>query len=158
MKKGMISAVSAIGGTVVGALGINIMKGKQIDEWRKMSDKHLALFQMMNQWVRVKQEGKNLSSYLEAKGYKRVAIYGMSYAGDTLVEELKGSDLTIAYGIDKKADSIYADIEVFTLEDNLPEVDAVIVTAITYFDEIEDILSTKLKCPVLSLEDMLYEI
>ena len=82
----------------------------------------------------------------------------MSYAGETLIEELKGSDITIAYGIDKNADSIYADIEVFALGDNLPDVDAVIVTAITYFDEIEEILSTKLKCPVLSLEDILYEI
>ena len=131
---------------------------KQLNMKSKLPDKHLALFQMMNQWVHVKQESKNFSSYLDAKGYKRVAIYGMSYAGETLIEELKGSDITIAYGIDKNADSIYADIEVFTLGDNLPDVDAVIVTAITYFDEIEEILSTKLKCPVLSLEDILYEI
>ena len=158
MKKGMISAVSAIGGTVVGALGVNIMKEKQINEWRNMSNKHLALFQMMNQWVRVKQEGRNLSTYLEAKGYKRVAVYGMSYAGETFREEVKGSNVETVYGIDKNADSIYADIDVFSMEDSLPEADAVVVTSITFFDKIKEKLSRELDCPIISLEDILYEI
>ena len=141
MKKGIISAMSALGGTAAGAIGVNKMMGKKINDWKKMSNKHLTLFQMMNQWVRVKQEGKNLSSYLEEKGYKKIAIYGMSYAGATLIEELKGTNVKALYGIDKNADNIYADIDVFSMEDDLPKVDAVVVTAITFFDEIEgDIL------------------
>ena len=158
MKKRVISALSALGGTVAGALGVNKMIGKKVDDWKKMSNKHLALFQMMNQWVRVKQEGKNLASYFEAKGYKKVAIYGMSYAGETLIEELRGSGIEAAYGIDKNADRIYADIDVFTMEDNLPQADVVAVTAITFFDEIEEKLSAKLDCPIVSLEDILYEV
>ncbi len=43
-------------------------------------------------------------------------------------------------------------------EDELPDVDAVIVTAITFFDEIEEKLTEKISCPVLSLEDILYEV
>ncbi len=158
MKKGVILAVSAIGGTIVGALGINIMKEKQVKEWEKISNKHLALFQMMNQWVRVKQEGKNLVSYLEEKGYKKIAIYGMSYIGETFIEELKGTNVEAVYGIDKNANNIYADIDVLSMEDSLPETDAVVVTAITFFDEIEKELSGKLDCPIISLEDILYGI
>ena len=158
MKKGIISAMSALGGTAAGAIGVNKMMGKKINDWKKMSNKHLTLFQMMNQWVRVKQEGKNLSSYLEEKGYKKIAIYGMSYAGATLIEELKGTNVKALYGIDKNADNIYADIDVFSMEDDLPKVDAVVVTAITFFDEIEGKLSKKLDCPIISLEDILYEV
>lgn len=55
----------------------------------------------MNQWVKIKQEGKNLSEYFEESWYKRIAIYGMNYAGETLVDELKDIGITIAYGIDK---------------------------------------------------------
>ena len=113
---------------------------------------------MMNQWVKVKQEGKNLSAYFEKNGYKKIAIYGMSYAGETLVDELKETEVQIAYAIDKNANSIYSDINVITMDDNLEDVDAIVVTAITFFDEIEEQLQSKVSCPIISLEDILYEI
>ena len=158
MRKGAISIILVLGGAALGAAGTNKAISKRISDRQKMSDKHLALFQMMNQWVRVKQEGKNLSSYLEEKGYKKVAIYGMSYAGETLIEELKGTNVEAVYGIDKNVDNIYADIDVFSMEDSLPQADAVVVTPITFFDEIEEKLSAKLDCPIISLEDILCEI
>lgn len=158
MKKLIISAISALAGAALGAS----MAGKvflcKMQKVQSMSDKHLALFLMMNQWVKIKQAGKSFSSYFEKKGYKKIAVYGMSYAGATLVEELKGTGITIAYGIDQKAESIYADMDIVSIKDNLNDVDAVVVTAITFFDEIEETLSERLDCPILSLEDVLYEI
>lgn len=56
---------------------------------------------MMNQWVKVKQEGKNLSQYFEANNYKNIAIYGMSYAGETLEDELKNTNTCVKYSIEK---------------------------------------------------------
>lgn len=123
-----------------------------------MSNKHLAMFIMMNQWVKVKQEGKNLEEYFKKEGYKSIAIYGMSYIGETLVEELKHSDIHISYGIDKNADSIYSEIDIISPDKELPKVDVIVVTAITFFDEIEKALSKKLDCPIISLEDILYEV
>ena len=40
----------------------------------------------------------------------------------------------------------------------LAEADAVIVTAIYNFDEIEEKLSDLIDCPIISLEDIIYEI
>lgn len=74
------------------------------------------------------------------------------------MEELRDTDVQVVYGIDKKADSIYADVDIVTMDDTLEEVDAVVVTAITFYDEIEDKLSDKIDCPIISLEDILYEI
>ncbi|NBH82472.1 hypothetical protein D7X88_05080 [bacterium C-53] len=158
MKKGVIGALSLLAGIAGGATGVGKIIGGKLTEARQFSDKHLALFLMMNQWVKVKQEGKHLASYFEENEYKKIAIYGMSYAGETLVDELRGSSITIAYGIDKKADTLYADVDIVTLDETLDEVDAVVVTAITFFDEIEAKLSEKLDCPILSLEDILYEV
>lgn len=158
MKKGVISALSLLVGAAAGAAGVSKIKGDKADEAMRFSNKHLGLFLMMNQWVKVKQEGKNLSEYFEKNGYKKIAIYGMSYAGETLVEELVNSNIEIAYGIDQKADSIYSDIDVISVDDDLQEVDAVVVTAISFFDEIEEKLSEKLDCPILSLEEILYEV
>ena len=158
MKKGMISAVSMIVGAVAGAGAIGKMEGDRRNKAQSMSDKHLALFLMMNQWVKMKQQGRNLSEYFERNGYKRIAVYGMSYAGETFIDELKGSKAEIVYGIDQRANSIYADVDIFSVDDALKEVDVVVVTAITFFDEIEEKLSRKLDCPIISLEDVLYEI
>lgn len=162
MKKGMVGALSlmagVLGGAVGGAVSMGKVTGEQIQNKQQMSDKHLALFLMMNQWVKVKQEGKNLASYFEKREYKKIAIYGMSYAGETLISELKNTGIEIAYGVDQKADTIYSDIEIAAMEDSLEPVDAIVVTAITFFDEIEEKLSKKVSCPIISLEDILYEV
>ncbi|MBD5549025.1 MAG: hypothetical protein HDQ97_16835 [Lachnospiraceae bacterium] len=158
MKKGAISAISMLIGAVTGASIVGKIQSDNIERAQAMSDKHLSLFLMMNQWVKVKQEGKNLSAYFEKNNYKKIAIYGMSYAGETLIDELKDTGVEVAYGIDQKADSIYAEVDIVSVNSLLEDVDAVIVTAISFFDEIEEKLSEKLDCPIISLEDILYEV
>lgn len=158
MKKSIVGVVSTIIGAGVGAGVIGQKMSKTIRKTQDMSSKHLALFQMMNQWVKVKQEGKNLSEYFEKNGYQNIAIYGMSFAGETLLSELRDTNTNVAYGIDRNADALYLDIDIYNVDDDLKDVDAVVVTAITFFDEIEGNLSGKISCPIISLEDVLYEV
>lgn len=157
MKKGFLLALSTLAGAVAGVYTVGRKMEKKIDYKAKMSDKHLALFLMMNEWVRIKQENKSIAEYLEKEGYKEIAVYGINYAGETLVRELAGSAVDVKYGIDRNADNICTEINVVTPEEELAKVDAVIVTAIAFFDEIEEQLSAQMGCPVLSLEDILYE-
>lgn len=158
MKKGIIAILSSLTGGAVGAIAATKKTSKKAEMFLGYADKHLALFYMMNNWVRVKQENKSIADYLEKEGFKQIAIYGMSHVGETLLHELKGSNVTVKYGIDKNANNIYTDINVLTVEDDLEAVDAVIVTAITFFDEIDKLLSKKMDCPVLSLEHILDEL
>ncbi len=158
MKKGVITILSILTGAALGAGAVGKIGIKKFEKECVMSGKHLALFKMMNQWVKVKQEEKNLSSYFENKGYKKIAIYGMSYAGETLLDELNNSTVSVAYGIDRNAESLYADVDIVSMDDALEEVDAIVVTAVTFFDEIEEALSKKMDCPIISLEDILYEV
>lgn len=158
MKKGVVSALSLLAGAAGGVIGAEKIIGNKTNEIQKLSDKHLDLFLLMNQWVKVKQEGKRLSTFFKENGYNKIAIYGMSNVGETLIRELKESDIQILYGIDRNADSIFSDIDVVTPESLKDEVDAVVVTAISFFDEIEEMLSEKVSCPILSLEDILYEV
>lgn len=158
MNKGMVGILSSLVGAGVGVAATGKKMGEKVNQWQQMSDKHLSLFLMMNQWVKVKQAGKNLAEYFDRKGYKNIAVYGMSYAGETLIDELKDTGVTVRYAIDKNADKIYSDIDVITMEDDLQEVDAIVVTAITFFEEIESKLSEKIDCPIISLEDVLYDV
>lgn len=162
MKKILMVIVSMIigagGGYRVAVLTTERKKQKELQNAWNLSNKHLALFKMMNDWVRLKQDGKNLADYFIKNDYKTIAIYGMSYAGQTLVNELKGTNIEVKYGIDKSVESRYLDIEVYKLEDAIEQVDAIVVTPITFFREIEDELGAIFDCPIISLEDVLYEI
>lgn len=158
MKKGLIGALSAMAGVAAGIGVAGQTIGKTTKQKQLMSDKHLALFLMMNQWVKVKQEGKNLESYFEQKGYHNIAVYGMSHVGRIFVDELADSAIHIKYGIDQNTDIVCEGIDIISPEDKLKDVDAVVVTPITFFAEIEECLSRKIDCPVISLEDVLYEL
>lgn len=160
MKKITLCLLSTLGSVTVTAVTVKQLLQNKVEEQWRISEKHLALFKMMDQWVAVKQQGKNLSDYLDKREYKTIAVYGMSYAGQRLIEELEGSNIQIKYGIDKKANTItiYSNIDIVTMEDELEDVDAIIVTPITFFDEIEKELLKKVNCPIISLEDILYEV
>lgn len=162
MKKGVVSILSGLTGAILGAVAGAGTVAKVIGEadckTKELAEKHLALYLMMNQWVKVKQEGKNLCEYFEKNGYHKIAIYGMSYAGETLLAELKDSQVKVVYGIDRNAEEKYADVDVVSIDDTLDEVDVIVVTAITFFDEIEEKLRMKVDYPIISLEDILYSI
>ena len=62
MKKGILSVLSMlIGGLVATGIAEKRNRKKINDAW-KMSEKHLNLLIMMSEWVRIKQEGKNISA------------------------------------------------------------------------------------------------
>ena len=52
MKKGIISALSALAGATVGAVTVAKTIGHSTQKAQTMSDKHMALFLMMNQVTR----------------------------------------------------------------------------------------------------------
>lgn len=158
MKKGTVSILSIATGAILASGATGRIMSDKIQKIQEMSNRHLALFLLMNQWVKVKQKGKTISLFFEKNLYKKIAIYGMSYVGETLVDELRDAEIDVLYGIDKNVDAIYSDIDVFSPEDDLAEVDIVVVTAITFFNEIEKTLSKKLDCPIISLEEILYQL
>lgn len=162
MKKrfsGVFSTVAGMAaGAVAGGIAARSVSSKKIKEMAEGHAKVHELYMAFDQWLRVRQEGKTLVEYFEKQGYKTVAIYGMKELGERLYDELKESGITVEYIIDKNADQIYADVDIITPDEELKPVDVIVVTAIYYFDEIEDMLSEKVDYPIISLEDILYEV
>lgn len=101
---------------------------------------------------------KSIDAYFHKNKIENIAIYGMSYVGERLLDELRDSDITVKYAVDQNADNIYADIDVILPGENMPEVDAIVVTPIYYYYEIQEMLSSKVDCKIISLEDILNEI
>lgn len=157
-KKAILGVVgSAVLGAVAGASAVGKHMDKETTRQKELADKHLALFVMMCDWMRQSQEGRSLGGYLKEAGYRRVAVYGLSYAGERVLDELFNHGIEVPYAIDRQRDSTYFAVKVCRPEDELREVDAVIVTAITFYDEIREQLESKLSCPILSLEDIIRE-
>lgn len=83
----------------------------------------------------------------------------MAELGNRLFEELSGSTVSVDYGIDKDVCCTIARIDaVYSPEDDLPEVDAIVVTPYSSFDSIKGTLEKKIKCPIISLEEIIWSI
>lgn len=145
-------------GSIIGIVFISKFFLKQLDKIKKVSDKNVMLYHMANEWLMKKQEGKNLTHFFLQSGYKRIAVYGMAYMGERFLDELKDSDIEIVYAIDKNATNIYSYIEVIQPDADLKEVDIVVVTSIAFFDEVKDQLAQKLHCPIVALDDIIYNL
>lgn len=158
MKKGIIAVFSTIMGAAVGAAIVSKMATITMDERTKKVDKFKSYYHMLNQWILIKKEGKSLEKYFLDRGYKTIAIYGMGEMGNRLYEELKDSVVEVKYAVDKNASRAYSELDIVDLEDDLEEVDAIVVTAVFEFDEIENNLSEKGNFSIVSLEDVIYEL
>ena len=122
------------------------------------SAKFLRFYYLLVHWLELKQKGIGLAESLESKGIHEVAVYGMKELGELLCRELEGTSVKVAYVIDKDPSGIYTEYPIFKPDDELCEVDAIIVTAVAYYDEIKEMLSEKVSYPVCSLEDIVFEV
>lgn len=161
MKKGSLAVISTLLGAAVGAVagGAAIKKTsiKEVNEMEETLKKVHVLYCAFDRWLQIHQEGTTLVEYFTKHNYKTVAIYGMKELGERLIDELRDSDIKVCYTIDKNADQIYSNVDIVTPDDDLEPVDVIVVTAIYYFNEIENMLSEKVDYPIVSLEDILYE-
>ncbi len=158
MKKVSTTILAALAGGVTGAGAMSRIWKKKCSISNDWVKKLQEFYNALNKWLAVKQAGRSFVEYFEKNQYKTIAIYGMKELGQRLYDELKDSDIKVEYGIDKYADRIYAEVDIVTPDDDLPEVDVIVVTAIHYFDEIEAMLEEKVDYPIISLEDIIYEL
>ena len=75
--------------------------------------------------------------------------------GKHLLAELKDSKIEIVFGIDKRKDQLNNSFPIYTINEILPKVDAVIVTVIYDFEKIYKELKDKIAVPIISLEEVI---
>lgn len=148
-----------IAGCVVAGSLVSHYSRKQL----QTSQWHIKRFQdhywLLNHWLELKNEGKSTASYFEEMGYCHIAVYGMAELGNRLMEDLEDSPVQMDYGIDRDISCSIARIdEVYYPEDDLPETDIIVVTPYSMFEEIKELLEKKVKCPVVSLEEVVWSV
>ncbi len=112
---------------------------------------------MMNQWLILKHEGKNIDDWLIKRKYLNISIYGMGVYGRHLVRELSKSKVVILYGIDQKQMEPYNGIDVYRPENDLPKVDLIVNTVICCKETVADTLRDISDAPIIGLDDLVFE-
>lgn len=114
---------------------------------------------VLTRWISDIQHGKKIQTLFEERGYQKIAVYGVSDIGELLIEELKDTGIDVYYGIDRNADKILAKIQLYKPTDKLPAVDAIVVTAVYFFEDIcQTLRGNGVECPIISLNDVLDDI
>lgn len=159
MKKKLITGVLMTCGIAIGFLLGNKIAIRKNDSAGKAM-KFKAYYNMLNQWIKLKNNGKNLEEYFQKNKYVNIAIYGMGEIGFRLLEELKESSVTVLFAIDKDGGTPFDEVSVYDLhsEDIPKEVDAIVVTAVFAFSEISMTLSDMFHCPIVSLDEIITQI
>ena len=117
-------------------------------------EKDTMYFHLMDDWMTLKEYDVNLSSYFKEHKLSNVAIYGMGIIASHLIMELKKGGTEIKYAIDRGARHMMDVIPIKSLYDEWPAVDVVVVTVIYDFEHIKTELEKKIKCPIVSLREV----
>ena len=83
-----------VSGCIIGGFLIWRLADKAICEQSKSLNRAKSYYELLNQWVKLKIEGKKLEKYFVDNSYKTIAIYGYAELGHRLYDELKDSKET----------------------------------------------------------------
>lgn len=109
---------------------------------------------VFNQWLYACRKGICAAEFFEKYHYQTVAIYGMGILGKQLKEELVDSAIHVPYYIDMMAVPGQESFKRVTLEEDLPEVDCIVVTALAEFDQIYDVLKGKTEAAIVNISEI----
>lgn len=131
----------------------------QVSDREKTLQKYIQFYRIFTRWIRLKIEGYSIAGYLYARGFNRVAIYGYSDLGKLLHKELLQSDIEVAAVLDKRdVGGTVVGGCVINPSELKAEVDAILVTAVFYYDEISAELQGMGYGNVISLEKIVEEV
>ncbi len=130
-----------------------------VDRQKARMEKFIKYFGLLDRWLWLKLQDKGIKEFFELKGYQKIAIYGFGEIGNRLYEELsRTSDVRVIYVIDSNADKKRSHLKVYKPQDALPEVDVIVVSVDYIYDEIAELLSDKVNCPIISIDDVVFGI
>lgn len=108
----------------------------------------------LGKWMAGKGNKESYAEYLFQLGIQSVAIYGCGVMGEYLYIELKDK-LNVRYFIDRNASKMHGEIPVYSLQDELPKVDGVVVTLMGKVDDVKRELQEKSFENILVLKEWL---
>ena len=120
-------------------------------------DKFALYLNLYDRWMSLHERNITLSQCLQKKGYRNIAVYGYGNLGKHFVAEAAQAGLTVSYVIDRQKARTDEGVCVYAPEDDLPRVDAVIISAEYYINEVRKTLRKKVSVPLISIGMLIKE-
>ena len=130
--------------------------GQEVKKLFVQERKNHFMYEFMNRWLLLKQRRIELGSYFDAQEIHSIAIYGIDHMGQRLYDELKSSSVRVVYAIDRNPRKTDWDIPVYSPDDTLETVDAVVITPLFDYMDIRRTLEGKMNSRMLFIEDILF--
>lgn len=125
-------------------------------ELEKKLQKSVLFYWVFTRWMDLKIRGYSIADILNKLEIHNIAVYGYAELGQLLCRELIDTKIHISYLLDKRVkETGIENLSVYVPQRGLSEVDAVVVTAVYYFDEIEKELSQMGYQNIISFRNLL---
>lgn len=111
----------------------------EIKKYQMMNNKLNKIIEIQKQWFCRYCQDKSIYKWLSARGIRNIAIYGFGVLGESLYKALENSEVKISYIIDAR-ELLFEDIKQYFPNESLPDVDAVIITPVSQYMEIESVI------------------
>lgn len=134
---------------------LRLSMNRELDVFRRKAFKYEKYWKVLDAWMKLREQRKNVESYLKEHQIKKIGIYGVGMMGQHLISELSESEVEIVYGIDQKAEFIDASIPVYKPEAPFPLVDAIIITTLFDVEIIKSRIAPKITCRIVLLDEII---
>lgn len=129
-----------------------IQKVNTFEQIRERHDK------LLDNWMHLRDINVEFSKYFKKYGCYKIGIYGAGKLGAHLFYELVKGDIEVVFGIDKNSENVQFPIKVYAPDQQIPKVDAIVITVIDKYGEISKMLNEKNDCQMIPLEDIIQEL
>ena len=120
--------------------------------------KYKEYYEILNRWLFLRNQNKYVNEFFTKNELYHIAIYGFGDLGKYLYSELKDSEIKVEYFIDKNLSNINSDIIIKSPNDELPQVDAIIVTPSYDYLNIKRMLEREISYLIIPIKEVIFEI
>lgn len=140
-----------------GYLFATYRNSNKLEKMSKDCEKDRAILQLLDRWFVQDIEGYKVSNFFADRNIKTIAIYGAGILGDLLYKKIEAENtgIKVKYVIDKDVRRSIRGLKTVAPGDFLADVDMVVVSAITAFNEIRNTMTDIDSSQILSLKDVI---
>ena len=127
---------------------IKSVQDEYYKRWLRKQEIHDRFDKLNLQWDKNNEKGMTIEKYLQQKGVKKIAIYGLGKMAGRLISELEKSSVEIVYGMDRNIKNEKYPFQICKIDEECPKVDEIIITPILHTQKEYDDVALKFKSNV----------
>lgn len=117
-------------------------------------------YNFLSNWMEISLRGDSIADPLLEQNVKDVALYGFGKHGKFAYADLKKRAINVCYVIDQEVDNVVRqiDIPVYGIDEDIPKVDAIIVSPYLEYESIKSMLESKVSAKIIALDKLVDQV